>query len=125
LKGLPCALHDQRVFLYSARKALIQKLEGDVQRACKQAGIPYGRSVKGGSIFHDLRHTFNTYMRKAGVSESVIMKITGHSTDKMFMRYNTIDAEDAAMAIDQMNRFLATLDQTLDQTSSESTAEAK
>ena len=33
-----------------------------------------------------LRHSFNTRMRKAGVAESVIMKITGHSTREMFDR---------------------------------------
>ena len=37
---------------------------------------------------------FNTYMRKAGVAESVIMQITGHSTREMFDRYNRIDEED-------------------------------
>ncbi len=34
---------------------------------------------------------FNTNMRKAGVEESAIMAITGHSTRQMFDRYNTID----------------------------------
>ena len=33
-------------------------------------------------------------MRKAGVPESVIMKITGHSTREMFDRYNSVDVED-------------------------------
>jgi integrase len=62
--------------------------------ACKKAKIKYGRFEKGGFIFHDLRHTFNTNMRKAGVAESVIMKVTGHSTREMFDRYNTVDESD-------------------------------
>jgi len=34
-------------------------------------------------------------MRKAGVVDSVIMEMTGHSTREMFFdRYNTIDKED-------------------------------
>ena len=33
-------------------------------------------------------------MRKAGVSETVIMKITGHSTREMFDRYNKVDSDD-------------------------------
>ncbi|MBL7213698.1 MAG: hypothetical protein ISS61_15110 [Desulfobacteraceae bacterium] len=60
-------------------------------------------------------HTFNTYMRKAGVAESVVMEITGHSTREMFDRYNTIDEEDARQAVDQFEAFLANVDQTVDQ----------
>jgi integrase len=71
-------------------------------KRCKKAGIKYGRFVKGGFIFHDLRHTFNTNMRKAGVSEGVIMKITGHSTREMFDTYDTIDADDIRKAVKQL-----------------------
>ena len=56
-------------------------------------------SAKGGFIFHDLRHCFNTYMRRAGLVASVIMSITGHSTRTMFDRYNTIDGEDTRMPL--------------------------
>jgi integrase len=37
---------------------------------------------------HDLRHTFVTNARKAGVDRTVIMKLTGHRTLSMFTRYN-------------------------------------
>ncbi|MEA3358557.1 MAG: tyrosine-type recombinase/integrase [Thermodesulfobacteriota bacterium] len=72
----------------------------------KKAGIPYGRSVEGGFVFHDLRHTFNTNMRKAGVPESVIMQITGHLIREMFDRYNTVDSRDTRQAIDQLQHYL-------------------
>ena len=86
-----------------------------LKRACRDAKISYGRDVKNGFVFHDLRHTFNTNMRKAGVSESVIMKITSHSTREMFDRYNTIDNEDTRQAVDQMEAFLQNVDQSVDQ----------
>ncbi len=86
--------------------------------ACKKAGIPYGRFVKDGFVFHDLRHTFNTNMRMAGVAESVIMEITGHSTREMFDRYNTVDDEDKRQAIDQLQRYLESVDQNVDHTPS-------
>lgn len=73
--------------------------------------------MKGGFIFHDLRHTFNTNMRKAGVSESVIMEVTGHSTREMFDRYNTIYEDDTRKAVDQMTTFLQNVDQPVDQNS--------
>jgi hypothetical protein len=47
-------------------------------------------------------------MRKAGVAESVIMAITGHSTRDMFDRYNTVDDEDTKNAIEQFGEFLKT-----------------
>ncbi len=57
-------------------------------------------------------------MRKAGVSESVIMAITGHSSREMFDRYNTIDEDDIRNAVNQMQVFLASVDQTVDQVDS-------
>ena len=77
-----------------------------MKTACKRAGILYGRFNKGGFTFHDLRHTFNTNMRKAGVPESVIMNITGHSSREMFDRYNTVDETDRKQAIGQFKDFL-------------------
>jgi hypothetical protein len=54
-------------------------------------------------------------MRKSGVPESVIMKITGHSTREMFLRYDTVDATDTRKAVDQMEGFLKSVDLTVDQ----------
>jgi len=57
------------------------------QKALKKAGIENFR-------FHDLRHTFVTNMRKANKQDRAIMKITGHKTMSVFMRYDTVDEED-------------------------------
>ncbi len=54
-------------------------------------------------------------MRKAGVPESVIMKITGHSTREMFDRYNTVDKKDGIDAVEKMELFLESVDQNVDQ----------
>lgn len=114
LKGIPRGIHNGHVFLYKGKP--IAGFTNALKKACKKAGILYGRFVKDGFIFHDLRHTFNTYMRKAGVSESVVMEITGHSTRQMFDRYNTIDIDDTRKAIGQLQDYLANVDQTVDQT---------
>ncbi len=68
-------------------------------KACVRAGI-------GDFRFHDLRHTFNTNMRKAGVHQSVIMKLTGHKTAAMFHRYNTVDTADAMKVYRKLEGFL-------------------
>lgn len=69
------------------------------ENACRKAKIKE-------LTFHDLRYTFNTNMRKAGVDKSVIMKFTGHKTSNMFLRYNTVDEGDAKDAVRRLGQFL-------------------
>ena len=113
LRTIPRALHDNHVFLYRGKP--LKALGKSLKRACVKAKIPYGRKIKDGFTFHDLRHTFNTNMRKAGVQESVIMAITGHSTREMFDRYNTIDTEDTKKAVDQLEVFFQNVTQNVKQ----------
>ena len=60
-------------------------------------------------------------MRKAGIQESVIMGITGHSTRKMFDRYNTIDQEDTRKAMNSLESYFAKVDQVVDLNEKEAT----
>jgi integrase len=117
LMALPNRIHgagkNNHVFQYE--KKSIKNMVRSFKKACKDAAIKYGRFEKGGFIFHDLRHTFNTNMRKAGVAESVIMNITGHSTRKMFDRYNVVDEADRRNAVDQFEGFLQNVTQTVTQ----------
>lgn len=70
------------------------------KRACKKAEVgPYR--------FHDLRHTFNTNMIKAGVDRSVIMKLTGHKTLAMFLRYSHLDQEQSESAMENLGELLS------------------
>ncbi len=59
--------------------------------ARKAAGVP---DLK----FHDLRRTAVRNMRRAGVSQVVRMRITGHRTDSMERRYNIVDTDDIVNA---------------------------
>jgi integrase len=117
LDTIPKAIHTARVFLYRGRP--VKDLRTSLKTACRAAGIVYGRKERDGFVFHDLRHTFNTYMRKAGVAESVIMSITGHSTREMFDRYNTIDEEDTRLAMSKFQGLVKSVDQNVDQVGSE------
>jgi integrase len=105
--------NDNHVFQFNGKP--VGDIRTGLRKACEKAKIEYGRFVKGGFIFHDLRHTFNTNMRKAGVQESVIMEVTGHSTREMFDRYNTIDEDDTRKAVDQLSAFLNSVDHPVDQ----------
>ena len=70
------------------------------KKACKKAQTPEYR-------FHDLRHTFNTNMVKAGVQKSVIMRLTGHKTLAMFLRYSHLDREQSESAMESLGELLS------------------
>lgn len=46
-------------------------------------------------------------MVKAGVDEAVIMKLTGHKTLAMFLRYSHLDRELGEAAMEKLNRLLS------------------
>jgi integrase len=87
----------RRVFVYPGRWAGHQV--GDFRvawaEACKAAGRP-------GAIFHDLRRSGVRNMVRAGVSETVAMKISGHRTSSMFRRYNITSDEDLRAVAERM-----------------------
>lgn len=64
----------------------------EVQRLCEEQKIE-------DFVFHDLRHCAVTNLADAGVDTETIMKIVGHSSVEMFLRYRKVRAEklDAAM----------------------------
>jgi integrase len=68
-------------------------------KACKEAQTSKYR-------FHDLRHTFNTNMVKAGVQKSVIMRLTGHKTLAMFLRYSHLDRQQSESAMESLGELL-------------------
>ncbi len=113
LRLLPSRFSGSFVFQYHGKP--IKDIRTGLKAAFEKAHIPYGHNTPGGFVFHDLRHTFNTNMRKAGVDHSVIMKITGHSTEAMFHRYNTVDLEDGRKAVDQLGDYLKNFDANSDQ----------
>jgi len=80
-------------------------LRSPFKRACKAAGVKCG--MKGGIVPHDLRRTSITEFRRAGVPESVVMRISGHKTRSVFERYNIVDEEDLHRAVRDLERHRA------------------
>jgi integrase len=66
------------------------------KKVCLQAGVP-------DLIFHDLRRSGVRNLRRLGVQESVVMKISGHKTRSVFERYNIIDEADLTEAARKLN----------------------
>lgn len=81
------------------------------RRACIKVGL--GRRVKNGKgvlvyvgrHFHDLRRTAARNMIRAGVPQSVAMRVTGHETDAMFQRYDITDNRDKLSALKAARKF--------------------
>jgi integrase len=73
----------------STTKAL---LCNDLRNALRQAAAQSGITAK--IVPHQLRHTFATSMLRAGVSLPALMKLLGHRTANMTLRYVEITQQD-------------------------------
>jgi len=113
-RNVPKDPQETHVFLFRGKP--IGDIRTALKEACKGAGISYGRFKDGGFVFHDLRHTFVTYMRKAGIHDGVTMGITGHSTEEMRKRYDTIDLDDLRHGLRGLEGFLKSVNQNVNKT---------
>ena len=116
LLTLPGRASEGFIFTYAGKP--VRDITEGIEAACKASGIAYGRFTEGGFIFHDLRRSFITYARKAGVPKNVIQAITGHRGrgDDMNRRYDQVDEGDLLAAVDRIEQlFSANVDQTVDQ----------
>jgi integrase len=89
------ATEGQHVF--HTKGAPIKEFRRTWRKACELAGAP---DLK----FHHLRRAAVRNMRRAGVPQVVLMRITGHRTDSMERRYNIVDIEDIKSAKQLMQR---------------------
>lgn len=110
-------LHSVLVMMLRAIEPKTGKVFSDVnlrmewQKACAACGLGTRTLVQAengdgypwyryrGLLIHDLRRSAVRNLRKAGVNESVIMKISGHRTAEVFRRYNIVSTDDVSTAM--------------------------
>lgn len=76
------------------------------RKAVEAAGLPH-------RTFHDLRRTGIRDMIRAGNSEPVTMKFSGHTTRAVFDRYNITSVEDMRVAALRMDAYAKKLPEVL------------
>jgi integrase len=77
------------------------KISAAFKKACSKAELT-------GVTYHDLRHSFCTNMRRAGVDTLTTMAISGHRSIEVFKRYTTIAPQDLQKAIQQLGTYMDT-----------------
>ena len=83
------------------------------RKACVTVGLGKWRDAKNhdagydGLTLHDLRRSGVRNLRRAGVSEDVAVKISGHRTRSVFSRYNIVDSDDLHDAMRRASEFVA------------------
>jgi integrase len=82
LKALPVQLHSEKVFTGINGNMVSVAFE----RACKRANINDFR-------FHDLRHTFASYLVMGGINLRTIQTLLGHRDLRMTMKYSHLSPE--------------------------------
>jgi integrase len=68
--------------------------------ACKAAGVP-------ALLFPDLRRSAVRNFERAGVSQAVAMRLTGHKTASVYRRYRIVDETDLRQALAKTEAALA------------------
>lgn len=89
---------EEFVFLRDGER--IKKTWWFFNRATQEAGLD-------GLRFHDLRHSFVTNARRAGIDRKRIKSISGHISDRVFDQYNHVYEEDILDAAQRISGFLA------------------
>jgi integrase len=92
----------------SGRRISARNLQRDFRRACKKAKIT-------DFVFHDLRHTFGTWLAQNGVDIYVIARFMGHEDLDSTRRYTHHNAESLRASIGSIEKMTGKLERMVEQ----------
>lgn len=98
---LPRAISNQKMNDYLKELGEIAGIDSTIEKVLTKGGLRYERNYKKFELItcHTGRRTFATNLYLAGVPAISIMKLTGHQTEAVFMRYLNISGEENAMLL--------------------------
>jgi integrase len=99
--------HHDFVFSYNGKPIKgAGGLRRSLKTACEKVGIVFGRNVKDGFIFHDIRRTVKTNMLAAGVQKEYRDIILGHSLQGMDTHYIVPDENTLCQSMEQYTHWI-------------------
>jgi len=84
----------------------IGRFQRSWKSACKTAGLA-PEEGEPDRLFHDLRRSGARNLIRAGVTEAVAMRISGHKTRSVFERYNIVSERDLHEAARKLETYVA------------------
>ena len=100
LEGLPRRVDSDIVFPAQSGQTRVN-LRGRFQRALREAGIEE-------FVWHDLRHTFASYLVMSGVPLTSVKELMGHKTLAMTLRYAHLAPDFQREAITRLDTYMDT-----------------
>jgi len=93
----------ERLYIERRGTAVFAKDDGSLLKECKRS---FGTACRRAGIedfrFHDLRHTFASYLVMAGVDIRTVQELMGHKDIKMTMRYSHLSKRHLRKAVNRM-----------------------
>jgi integrase len=93
------------VFHDNGEKLYDRKVQRAFTKVLQKAGITNFR-------FHDLRHTFASYLRQRKVDLYTISKLLGHKDTRMTKRYSHLNVDNLREAVSKLSHVLVTVNET-------------
>ena len=100
-RRMACSLIFHRAVDGKRERQPMRNFDKAWRSALRAASLPEGR------LFHDLRRSAVRNLIRAGVDEATAMKVSGHKTRSMLLRYNIITGEERAQALARTDAYLA------------------
>jgi integrase len=100
-----CAIHLQQIieYVFTYQGQPVKDTKGALKTACKNAKIPYGRNEPNGITFHDLRHSYGSYLMQQRTDFRTTQELLGHKDPKMTQRYTHVIDDTKKQAVNSLN----------------------